>query len=87
VGISVMRWLLRLLLLLTGADDCTSENRQENECAGEANHYSPFLSALNILPRRSQRRTSRERGMAATTRKPRVAECMLDWRTHLPAFC
>ena len=56
VGFCAMRWLLRLrrwllLLLLAGADERTSENRQENECAGEADHYSPFLSALDILPR------------------------------------
>jgi hypothetical protein len=50
---------------LAGADQCTTENRQEHECAGEADHYSPFLSALDILPRQSQRRTSCERGMAA----------------------
>ena len=51
--------LLLLLLLLAGCDECAGEERQENCCAGEAGHYSPFLSALDILPRQSQRRPAK----------------------------
>jgi hypothetical protein len=51
----LLLWLI-LLLFLAGADERAGENRQENCCAGEADHYSPFLSAWDILPRQSQRR-------------------------------
>jgi hypothetical protein len=51
-----LSWLLRLrgllLLLLAGSDEGAGENRQENCSAGEAGHYSPFLNAWDILPRR-----------------------------------
>jgi hypothetical protein len=45
--------LLRLLLL-AGGDEGAGEERQENCCAGDADHSSPFLSALDILPRRGR---------------------------------
>jgi hypothetical protein len=51
--------LLLVLLLLAGCDECAGEERQENCCAGDADHYSPFLSALDILPRQSQRRPAK----------------------------
>jgi hypothetical protein len=51
--------LLLQLLLLAGCDEGAGENRQENCCAGEAGHYSPFLNAFDILPRQSHRRPAK----------------------------
>jgi hypothetical protein len=45
---------LLLLLFLAGCDECAGEQRQENCRAGEADHYSPFLRAWDILPRRGR---------------------------------
>ncbi len=67
VGVRVMARLLllrgRLLLLpllfLAGSDECADENRQENGGVGDADHYAPFLRALDILPRQSQRRPAK----------------------------